>query len=721
MNDKIYFNKDDKEGKTLPIILFVLCIFGVFFLFSSFNNNNKAVVDKDEPKKVLKVTDLASYQSNFASYREVAVNFDPQVPHYEVASDFSNVTNYKDFYFQNNQEIKDLLLENGFFVDARYYETEFFPLYESNRSDYVPNFITTDSMLHNYHLMFAYLLRKVEERKLIGELKSLNKEMLAGALEQHEKVKGTEWEEAAVNNVAFFAVGSKLLDPSINLPQVGKSLAEQELTLIKEKKGISLSPLMASDYMEDYTQYIPRGHYEKSSELTRYFLSMMWYGRMSFVFEEEKHVRSAVLITLLVDKNKDSWEKLYEPINFFVGKSDDIGYYDFYNLIDNVYGSVGIDRVLSEKDKFVSFKEEVKRFDPPKINSMPIFDETITPDKEEAIKSFRFMGQRYTIDADIFQRLIHREVSQRMLPKGLDIPAAMGSEDALKILEEKGETKYGNYSNNMSKARNYLKALPQNVWTQNLYFGWLYQLQPLLEEKGKGYPVFMQNDAWKRKELNTFLGSWSQLKHDTILYAKQVYAEMGGYFPEEADDRGYVEPNPYVYARIASLLDMTIEGLESRGLLENNIKETIIKMRELALSLKVISEKELNNQALTDDEYELIRSYGGQLEHLWLEFNKEDIKSSVSNYLNENNIATIADVATDPNGSVLEVGVGGVHSIYVIVPVDGKLKIAKGGVYSYYEFPWPMNDRLTDSKWREMISSEEGVDLPDWTKSYRFE
>ena len=308
-----------------------------------------------------------------------------------------------------------------------------------------------------------------------------------------------------------------------------------------------------------------------------------------------------------------------------------------------------------------------------------------------------------------------------MLPKGLDIPAAMGSEEALKILEEKGETKYGNYSNNMSKARNYLKALPQNVWTQNLYFGWLYQLQPLLEEKGRGYPVFMQNDAWKRKELNTFLGSWSQLKHDTILYAKQVYAEMGGYFPEEADDRGYVEPNPYVYARIASLLDMTIEGLESRGLLENNIKETIIKMRELALSLKVISEKELNNQALTDDEYELIRSYGGQLEHLWLEFNKEDIKSSVSNYLNENNIATIADVATDPNGSVLEVGVGGVHSIYVIVPVDGKLKIAKGGVYSYYEFPWPMNDRLTDSKWREMISSEEGVDLPDWTKSYRFE
>jgi hypothetical protein len=33
-------------------------------------------------------------------------------------------------------------------------------------------------------------------------------------------------------------------------------------------------------------------------------------------------------------------------------------------------------------------------------------------------------------------------------------------------------------------------------------------------------------------------------------------------------------------------------------------------MEQLAMSLKTISEKELNNEKLTDEEYELIRSYG---------------------------------------------------------------------------------------------------------------
>jgi len=39
------------------------------------------------------------------------------------------------------------------------------------------------------------------------------------------------------------------------------------------------------------------------------------------------------------------------------------------------------------------------------------------------------------------------------------------------------------------------------------------------------------------------LGSWTELKHDTILYAKQVMAEMGGGGPQ-TPPHGYVEPNP---------------------------------------------------------------------------------------------------------------------------------------------------------------------------------
>jgi hypothetical protein len=43
---------------------------------------------------------------------------------------------------------------------------------------------------------------------------------------------------------------------------------------------------------------------------------------------------------------------------------------------------------------------------------MPIFDETIQPDREKEIKGFRFMGQRFSLDASIFQRLVYRDVKE---------------------------------------------------------------------------------------------------------------------------------------------------------------------------------------------------------------------------------------------------------------------------------------------------------------------
>jgi len=699
-----------------------------------------------------------AFASKFATYEEVPVNVSPKVPAYSVSQNLGNVTNASDFTFSDTA--KSLLVKNAFVVKPSY-NNEFFPLYESNRYSYTPNFVTTDSMLHNYHLMFDFLLKQLEEQKLVAELKQLNASMLSESLNQYNNLKGTEWENAAKRNVGFFAVGSKLLNPSVSIPSIVANEVNQELALIEAHQGIAKSPVMniggGEDIMidtpqgpqplealkEDYSQYIPRGHYDKTEQLKVYFKSMMWYGRLTFRLKNDDEIKSGILITLALNKesNQASWNKIYEPVNFFVGKSDDITYYQFKDLVKQVYGDNATPQTASaDKNKFTSFVDATKTLEPPQINSMPIFQASIQADREKEIKGFRFMGQRFTIDASIFQRLVYREVGDktkscqafkpeetgclsgaRCLPKGLDIPATMGSNEAKNILNGMGETKYACYPENMSKMNEYVLGLSTEIWTQNLYWGWLYQLRPLLDVKQSGYPTFMQNAAWLRKDLNTFLGSWSELKHDTILYAKQVYAELGGGGPEKKDDRGYVEPNPYVYARLASLLKMTNEGLEIRGLLTPSMKDNLSKMEQLAMSLKTISEKELNNENLTDADYELIRSYGGQLEHFWLEINKDEPQYKEldqRNFLDQNPAAIIADVATDPNGQVLEEGTGKISEIYVVVPVDGKLRIAKGGVYSYYEFPWPMSDRLTDKKWREMLKSGQAPELPSWTNAF---
>src|SRR5690606_24793986 len=93
--------------------------------------------------------------------------------------------------------------------------------------------------------------------------------------------------------------------------------------------------------------------------------------------------------------------------------------------------------------------------------------------------------------------------------------------------------------------------------------------------------------------------------------------------------------------------------------------------------------------------------------------------------------AVIADVATapdpdgdgNPNPVVLEEAVGRINEIYAVVPLineDGtiQLQVAKGGVFSYYEFTWPADDRLTDEKWRTMLDEGEAPPLPEWTDSF---
>ena len=757
----------------LAAVLVIAAIVGGLFIYWESLDRQPRPEPKQEKHSdtilpVVPVTPAGKVLSGkFAVYKETPVNVSPRIPDYSVASDLSNIINKDDFEF--SEEAKKLLVKNAFVVVPAK-KKEFFSvyndtmIYEENRYHRIPNFITTDSMLHNYHLAFDHLLRTLEKEELFRELTNLSYEMLKVSRDQYEELKGTEWENAAKRNFAFFMVADKILYPEAEIPEDIKKEVEQELSLIEKHEKISSSPVMNIGYdlskeilietpqglqsleafKEDYSQYVPRGHYTKDENLKKYFKAMMWYGRMTFRLKSPEETKSAVLITLALKGSADrrsSWDKIYEPTVFFVGKSDDISFYDYYDLLKEIYGEdqLNLSLISANRKKFDLFMEKAKELSPPQINSIPIFDPAFQSDREKEIKGFRFMGQRFTIDAAIFQRLMYREVGDknhtceegtlkwamcpisRCLPKALDIPAAMGSDKALDILKNQGELDYACYPENMAKTREHIASLDISVWTQNLYWDWLYSLLPLGREKTDGYPSFMKNLAWVHKELNTYLGSWTELKHDTILYAKQPMAELGGGPSEEeqVDDRGYVEPNPYVYARLASLLKMTKEGLRARELLSKKNENFLDRLKTLALALKTISEKELNNVLLTDKEYDLIRTYGGSLEHIWLEA-LEDRGIVSENQLSDEPAPIVADVATDPNGSCLEEATGDIFEIYAAVPVEGVLRIAKGGVYSHYEFTWPIADRLTDEAWREMLrkKGEDFPDLAEWTKSF---
>lgn len=653
------------------------------------------------------------------------------IPDYQVSSDLSNVYNPEEVLF-GDPALKDMLVKNGFaVVDS--VNDEFFEVYENNCYNMVPNFVTVDSMMHTYHLYFAHLMKNTELNSLSGVLSELSKEMLSASMAQYDELKGTDWEEAAYRNVTFFAVGALLQDNSVEVPSYVKEDVNSEIEKINAANGVGVSVL--TNAYEDYSQFTVRGYYEGNETLEKYFRAMMWYGRVNFKLSEESTNKSALLMTLAFDDSSLSkWEAIYTITSFFAGASDDNGYFEYKPIADAIYGKNCKLSDLTDEGKWDRFNAVTSKLNPPKINSI-VVDEG----EDNVVPGFRFMGQRFTIDAAVMQKLVFDEYHdeavkensagvERMLPDVLDVPAALGSQTAYSILEAQGDTDYRNYESNLKKAMDEINNAPSTLWTASLYANWLNTLRPVIEPKGAGYPSFMRSEEWNKKNLETFAGSYAELKHDTVLYSKQTMAEMGGGGCYIKDDRGYVEPEPMVFARFSLLTSKTAEGLENYGMLSAEDKENLDKLTELANALENISIKELNNETLTDEEYNLIRCYGGSLEHFWLSSIK-DPDAEGNTYASDNPSALVVDIATDPNGQILEIGTGSPSDIYVVVPVDGMLKIAKGSVYSFYQFTWSINDRLTDSKWREGMgfSYDENwnrnksfdIEQPDWTQSYR--
>jgi len=341
----------------------------------------------------------------------------------------------------------------------------------------------------------------------------------------------------------------------------------------------------------------------------------------------------------------------------------------------------------------------------PKINST--FVDWVSTDMEEE-RGWRFMGQRFTLDGYIFQNLIFDMVKplneqRRNFPTGLDIMAVFGSQVAMESLEDMGETAYPNYLDQMDMLKTAAQSQTEEEWLGTFYTSWLYSFLPVLEDKGTDSPSFMQTSAWGYKDLNATLGSWAQLKHDTALYTKMPEGAGGGGPPTSGPAPGFVEPNPEAFYRLGYAAQSLFDGLMIRGYdtyQANDLKH----MGNSFIEIGDIAAKQLRGEALDEsDYYKILQCFGVECigtaspYSLGGEPKKVPVIAAVSGALD----------------SVLEVAVGYVDRIYVVVPLEGKLHVAQGGVFSYYEFIQPRSNRLTDEEWREMLVKNP-PDLPPW-------
>lgn len=681
----------------------------------------------------------AAFAQSFADLPFNPKPVEAKVPWYTVKPDLSNVANRKILPKLTAAQQK-ALTTNGFLALPTGDEQLFY-IYENNTYKKIPTFVTTDSVMHTYHIVYDFTLRYLEKERLFPAVTEFSSRMLDANLKALKEDHTPRIEEALSRNVIMFAVPLRLQGKNPAIPASIMPRVEQELQRVKEHKLWTLDesgkPLFSfTEAQVNYTQFIPRGHYTRSEAFKRYFLAMMWYGLVPmnlFPAKGRPDTKCPVLQALIIteqlsgDENAQAlWRQLYDPTVFYVGKADDLSSDQLQPLLRRIFGAGKLER-FDDTTKIAQFREAIK-------NELPAAGIRTYNAFEGGLQGpqFRIMGQRCIPDSRILQELtwprVGTEENKRYFPLGLDVFAVLGSPRAAQLLDViYNEPRFAHYLEQRKKLQAEFAALTPEEWRQNLYYGWMYCLLPMLKPTPAGYPAFMRNIAWQDKSLVTALGSWAELRHDTILYAKQsAVAECGDGEEPPPPLPGYVEPQVEVYERLSWLLKLNKAGLIRRKLCAPNdeLAQSFDRFIELTDFLAKVSRKELLNVPLSRDELRALETYGGELEWLMLSMNNLvgpnyamdwwEIESKT-----DRSMAVVADVHT-ANDEALEEAVGNAAEIWVVVPFNGKLIATRGATFTYYEFTQPASNRLTDEAWQERLRQGKAPAMPYVTKSYLF-
>ncbi len=642
-----------------------------------------------------------------------------------------------------------LLAQNGFVVvpgglaqfDDVYRDSDRPWPHQEGKGD----FITTDALLHSLYLTYENALRFLEQGSFYVRVANFTGSGLLAAQAQWREAIGTPVEEAAYRAAVYYAVPVLLLGdgeayyltgfepqsawqagdtrPSDVLAQLDPALlegAQPIVDLIRAAEGRQAVPIL-EDYEEDFSQYQVRGYYAGDPLLESYFRAVMWLGRITFTLKSAADTQTGLLVLRALqaaDGAYAHWQTVTETLTFLVGPVDDLGPEDYAPLAESVFGAGLPLAALSDVMGLTRFREQANALPGPRVNSIVLPAGITAEDVDAFTRGFRLFGQRFTFDGYAMQQLIYPEVGDaqngRALPLGLDVAAVLGSDIAYSLADTAGATAFLNYTEHVAALRDEVNTIQGASWLDNLNGGWLWALQPLLARDPALYPPLMQTDAWHRKDIQTMLGSWTQLKHATVLYAEQPMGGMGGGgMTPPVRSFSIVEPNPEVFARISIVAALLRQGLLERELVSDgamqSLSSALYRLSALAAQLAEMARKELAGEALTHDElYFLQENFGDALWHI-----RYEIEIWIADP--PDNIAIVTDVASNPAaGTALLEGIGLADYIYVVANSEYGLQLTRGAVYSTYEFVNPIDQRLTDDEWRARVAAGDLPPRPDW-------
>ena len=629
-----------------------------------------------------------------------------------------------------DSKLYNMLGKNGFaIVPAEH--NQLFHVYEKNDYADFPSFVTTDLYLQLFHLYFDCVLRDVEEKHLDSLMIVFSSQMEA-EMKTLTSSQNAEVKAAAEFGQAWFAVASWLFShdkapasaATLNVPEAYKKMVMEEITkAIDAENGYSdMLEYFPPEEMFGYSLFRPRGHYTRSKVCSRYFRGMMWLQTAHFGTNKPSKMKQIALIANVINqqpKLSAIYNKVSEPITYLMGTPDNVTIIQVANRIKEM--GLPIEQLLSSRKEMANLTKDIEEIAKRQMR--------IELKKTRGSKYVvDIMPQRYQPDAEALITTTDQDspVSLRPCPKGLDWMAVMGLPGAERILidELKETQRWTGFPKALTTAR---KRAATTQWEACVANQWMYTLQSL-GDTAQSLPYFMQSPQWQKKNLNTALASWAELKHDAILYAKQpMLAECGDGGPEPPVVKGYVEPNVKFWEKAIALVTRMDKVLTTYGLQTEKAKAVYERIKEMAEFCRDISKKELNGGKITDEEYNQIEIIGSTVENISLELVSEDnqmLQGWSDVVSTDKKVAVVADVFTAAGENVaiddmcvLYEGVGPAYEIYVVVEIDGLLYLTRGSVFSYREFTRLMSDpRMTDEEWQQELKKSPTGGTPSWMK-----
>jgi hypothetical protein len=302
---------------------------------------------------------------------------------------------------------------------------------------------------------------------------------------------------------------------------------------------------------------------------------------------------------------------------------------------------------------------------------------------------------------------------------GLDIMGAMGIRSADRLLKKEKET-YPGYEKNYETLRTTINGFSDDQWRETYYNNYLRIIREVAGFDSTTPFYFTKKEAWNKKSLQSAHGIWAELRHDTLLYAKQSAAEMAGPGPCATYDIdklsrpvGYIEPNLGALYWLKSLVKDSIAVLSENKFMLESYASKFHEFEKIIDRAVEIAEREAADKDVTVEQNDFIYTIPSSLGYI--------IMPDEGNIISQDELkmALVADVHTDMvNNIALEVATGIPNRIYVALnDGNGGKRIATGYIYSYYEFEQPIGNRLNDEEWKRKVYSEspevEGY-IPDW-------